>query len=282
MAGGLPIAAQSPPPLLLVEAWTIELPVELQVTRLAANGEGLVVLQSDPRIYTASKGSGVHLVGSFGVLDIAGLGLAGDTVVLVDRRSGRVVETDLDGRVRGWWALPEQGSWGVASVVLSSCGWVLGYPEGSDRGRLIVVERPGRVVRTLGIPFSPAAMTASGDQIIATETEPPFRVLAVRCGGEDARLVDASFARTGLAGVSWRPLPAFSMGSLVLQTWADMGSDRRRFVLHDLAVGTARFQDFEAPLTLAGAYGSGVVLGLRRIEGLEVVGFGVSAGGEGR
>ena len=278
-----PTMAQAKPALTLTEAWSVRWPARTRISRIVPDGEMRIAIQSGAQVYMLKDTLPPVVVGNFEILDVVGLATHAAGTELVDRRTRRLVRTDTAGRVASWMPIPVASGDEIVSGVSTPCGWVIGLTANGhdpDTGNRLLFLGPTQTgEHLLELPFAPRQMTATGTFIAVSEDTVPYRVALVTCDATQVVTVGTSEVQADLEVQTWRPLPAFVIGTQILQTWADGGSDRRRFAFYGLDGTVLRWTDITAPLTLIAATSSGFVIGLRGIGDLEVVGFTSSAQG---
>jgi len=276
MLGAPHCTPQPPPSLTIAEEWSVPWPGSTRISRVVVEEERLVV-QSGPWIYTLDKGDAPRLLGNFEILDIGGVGLTGEHLELVDRRTGRIVRTSLNGPSRSWYAIPLSGDERIVAGALTRCGWAIAVvddPEGVGAGtEVLILNGAERQHRRVRLPFEAAEVNATGPLVVVSQSGAPYRVAWLRCDEAGVVMADNSRLLSAVDLESWRPLPAFFTAGQVVQTWVDAGSDRRRFASFGMDGRLLRWTDLEAPLTLVAADCTDTVIGLRSITELEVVGF---------
>lgn len=274
---GAPRCSPRPPPsLTIAEEWSVPWPGSTRISRVVVEEERLVV-QSGPWIYTLDKGDAPRLLGNFEILDIGGVGLTGEHLELVDRRTARIVRTGLNGGSRSWYEIPLSGEARVVAGALARCGWAIAVVDDSEGAtvetEVIILDGARGVRRQARLPFEADEVSSTGPLVVASQSTAPYRVAWLRCDSASVVVAENSKLLSDVDLESWRPLPAFFAAGQVVQTWVDAGSDRRRFASFGMDGRLHRWTDIEAPLTLVAADCTDTVIGLRSITELEVVGF---------
>ena len=127
LAGLFPLAsvAQSTPVLTLTERWSVMWRGPTRISRIVVHGEKGLAIQAGPSVYVLRDSLPPKPVGNFDLLDIAGMALTDEGLELLDRRTGRLIRTDLAGRVKSWAGISGVNRLDIASGVLTPCGWFM-------------------------------------------------------------------------------------------------------------------------------------------------------------
>jgi hypothetical protein len=271
------LVAQATSSLSMTEVWSVDWPGTTRISKIVAQDEEGLSFQSGPWIYLLTDGMIPRLIGNFEILDIAGLAVVGGGMELVDRRTGRLVRTDLDGRARSWVRIPVRSPEQIVSGVWTPCGWfmgLVGHANGAtSTNQLLIFDSVQNAEVRIELPFPPMQMIATGRFVVISESAAPFRAGFLACDADHLVPIDSSEIQAGLDLETWRPLPTLFVSGRLLQTWVDGRSDRRRFALYGMDGRALRWTDLDAPLTLVAATSSDLVIGLRTIAGLELVGY---------
>ena len=271
-------SAQVTPSMTLTERWSVPWPNEARISRIILHQGGEIVIQAGPSVYLLRDSLPLEPVGNFELLDIVGLTVTAEGLELADRRSGRLIRTDMAGRVKIWTRIPGLNRGDMLSGVSTPCGWVIGMARNHDDAggsyELQVLDSVGGAPsRRVQVPFPPTHMTSTGARVVISESTAPHRVATLTCDADRVVEISTAAVQRGLDLEAWHPLAAFCVRTRILQTWVDTRSDRRRFALFGDNGSLLRQTDLTAPLTLVAGTGEGLVVGLRTIPDLEVVVF---------
>ena len=216
--------------------------------------------------------------------------LAGDTLVeAIDTARGRprVVRVSAGGAARAQAALPLPVHPGGAAY--GGGAWWVGGTDETGTYRLFRVALEGSrggarvepAAQSRQVGGSDAHLSWCGGSLLAASRRPPFRV--VRLVGADGPLLydlpipETLDADTVLASVGgyWTSAPAVCLDGAVLQTLADLRSDRRVLVLYDAAGKVARRRVIDVPLAVvASVPGAQSLIAVRRAGAPELVWYG--------
>jgi hypothetical protein len=99
----------------------------------------------------------------------------------------------------------------------------------------------------------PYRLAATGDGVLLTEAEPPFRTWRVRSGGRSDPFAPTGAGYPESSGVQrWVSGPVVDLGEGLVQTLSDLASDRRVMVLYDRDGREMRKTAVGIPMALVG------------------------------
>ena len=258
--------------LLLREEWAVEFPNSVQPLWLTLSGGGAFLIQTTGGLhYAESPLEQPSYLGSFESLDVVGAAIVGNSIELLDAKTRRVVTVDFRGRSLGWRDVSAAGV--IQSATRSSCGWVLAL-SGATGSELVLEADNGEVAWRVESSLGEVALTENAGAVVATETKRPFRITRLDCDRPDkAAMGFGQLSDAYLPNDSWTSLPAFSLGRLTVRTLVDVSSDHRILMVYGQAGELLRESRIDAPIGLVSAWGEHTVVGVRRLDRLEVVGF---------
>jgi hypothetical protein len=211
-------------------------------------------------------------------------------VEVIDRNGGTLFRFDSDGEVRDSLSLSVDGE--LVAAVRTDSEWYVGV-RGLGGALQIISAVPDQITVSASVlgtiqrkggdgPYSATHIRVSEAGLIVSMGDPPFEVWTIRNGHAPERLLAVDLgeilARADLDPATahrWVGLPAVPLeGSIVLQTFADLGSDYRLLVLVEHERGVTRFRRIAAPIGFVDRVPeSGLLFAVRRTVGFEIVGY---------
>lgn len=271
-----PGAAIDHPRLQLDEDLVIAVPDSQPLLGVATGVDGRLVAWSRNGAYLLSRTEAAERIPvSFAGAPAGGAFGTDDILEFVDPAAA-VVRHSTTGGERAGRPLPS-GLRVVEAVRTERFGWVAAGVDADGQYRIQPLDgSPWWVIRpdTLrGGVLAPYRLAAARDGVLLTEAEPPFRTW--RVGPEGA---GDPFAPTGSgypesSGVQrWVSAPVVEIGDGLVQTLADLASDRRVLVLYDRDGRELRKTVVGVPMALVGVTADGRhLVGVRNLGTPEVV-----------
>lgn len=242
--------------LHLEEELAITVPGSAPLMGVTAGDGGRLVAWARDAAYLLSAAEAPERVpvGFTGVPAGGGFGTGG-TLEFVDPAAAVVRHATMAGE-RSRRPLPA-GLRVADAVRTERFGWITAGVDAEGRYRIQPLDaRPWWVISpdTLrGGVLPPYRLAASGDGVLITEAEPPFRTWRVcpEGAGEPFAPTGAGYPQSG--GVQrWVSAPLVDLGDALVQTLSDLASDRRVLVLYDPDGRERRKTIVAAPMALVG------------------------------
>lgn len=270
-------ATASEPRLQLEEQFAIAVPDAVQLIGVAPGSDGRLVAWSREGAYLLSATDTAKQVPvSFSEVP-AGAALGTDgTLELVDPAAGVLRHVTMAGEGRSR-PLPS-GLRVVDAVRTERFGWIAAGVDPQGRYRIQPIDAGAAwwvispdTLREGALP--PYRLAATGDGVLLTEAEPPFRTWRVRPEGAEEPFAPTSAGSPERDGVQrWVSAPLVDLGDAMVQTLADLASDRRVLVLYDQDGREQRKTVMSVPMALVGITGDRRhLVGVRDVGSPEVV-----------
>lgn len=252
----LPAPAAAHRRLHLEEEFAISLPRAAPVIGVAGEHAGRLVAWSTDSAYLVSATDPPVVLPVALAAAPAGAGMARNgTIELIDPGAGLLRRTEADGQGSDT-PLPV----GVRvrdAVRTEPHGWVIGGVDA--RGRYRVQGLDGTawwVISPDTLPggtLPPYRLSAAADGVLLTEAEPPFRTWRVGPDGPGTVFAPLSAGSPERQGVQrWVSAPVIDLGDGLVQTLADLASDRRVMILYDRGGREVRKTVLGVPMALVG------------------------------